>query len=222
MKTYDRAEFLKLCEETIEKFTQEMRLNASRVGLSCDFAKEYLTDSPEYRAVTQAIFVDLFKRGEIIEDLRPNIYDPVEGTTIADAEVERLQRMTQLVDVRWTTESGEDIAISTTRPELICACGVVIVHPDDERYLNLVGQQIHLPVEVNGRGTSVEIRAPPSVKSDFGSGVLMVCSFGDQNDVTVSRELGLNPFQAIGLDGCMTEISGPLVGMSVIEARKPV
>ncbi len=222
MKTYDRAEFLKLCEETIEEFTQEMRLTASRVGLSCDFAKEYLTDSPEYRAVTQAIFVDLFKRGEIVEDLRPNIYDPVEGTTIADAEVERLQRMTQLVDVKWTTESGEDIAISTTRPELICACGVVIVHPDDERYLDLVGQQIHLPVEVNGRGTSVEIRAHPSVKSDFGSGVLMVCSFGDQNDVTVFRELGLNPFQAIGLDGCMTEISGPLAGMSVIEARKTV
>jgi valyl-tRNA synthetase len=222
MKTYDRAEFLKLCEETIEEFTQEMRETASRVGLSCDFAKEYLTDSPEYRAVTQAIFVDLFKRGEIIEDLRPNIYDPVEGTTIADAEVERLQRMTQLVDVKWTTESGEDIAISTTRPELICACGVVIVHPDDERYLDLVGQQIHLPVEVNGRGTSVEIRAHRSVKSDFGSGVLMVCSFGDQNDVTVFRELGLTPFQAIGLDGCMTEISGPLVGMSVIEARKTV
>ncbi len=222
MKTYDRAEFLKLCEETIEEFTQEMRLTASRVGLSCDFAKEYLTDSPEYRAVTQAIFVDLFKRGEIVEDLRPNIYDPVEGTTIADAEVERLQRMTQLVDVKWTTESGEDIAISTTRPELICACGVVIVHPDDERYLDLVGQQIHLPVQVNGRGTSVEIRAHPSVKSDFGSGVLMVCSFGDQNDVTVFRELGLNPFQAIGLDGCMTEISGPLAGMSVIEARKTV
>ncbi|MDG1542223.1 MAG: class I tRNA ligase family protein [Candidatus Thalassarchaeaceae archaeon] len=222
MKTYDRAEFLKLCEETIEEFTQAMRNTASRVGLSCDFAKEYLTDSPEYRAVTQAIFVDLFKRGEIIEDLRPNIYDPVEGTTIADAEVERLQRMTQLVDVKWTTESGEDITISTTRPELICACGVVVVHPDDERYLHLVGQQIHLPVDVEGRGTSVEIRAHPSVKSDFGSGVLMVCSFGDQNDVAVFRELGLTPFQAIGLDGCMTEISGPLSGMTVLNAREAV
>ena len=222
MKTYDRAEFLKLCEETIEEFTQAMRDTASRVGLSCDFAKEYLTDSPEYRAVTQAIFVDLFKRGEIVEDLRPNIYDPVEGTTIADAEVERLQRMTQLVDVKWTTESGEDITISTTRPELICACGVVVVHPDDERYLHLVGQQIHLPVDVDGRGTSVEIRAHPSVKSDFGSGVLMVCSFGDQNDVAVFRELGLTPFQAIGLDGCMTEISGPLSGMTVLNAREAV
>ncbi|MAE38917.1 MAG: valine--tRNA ligase [Euryarchaeota archaeon] len=219
MKTYDRAEFLKLCQEAIEEFTQAMRDTASRVGLSCDFAKEYLTDSPEYRAITQAIFVDLFKRGEIVEDLRPNIYDPIEGTTIAEAEVERLQRMTQLVDVRWTTESGEDVIISTTRPELICACGVVVVHPEDARYSHLVGKQIHLPVEVSGRTTSVEIQTHSSVKLEFGSGVLMVCSFGDQNDVAVFRELGLSPFQAIGLDGCMTEVAGPLSGMSVKDAR---
>ncbi|MDP6099535.1 MAG: class I tRNA ligase family protein, partial [Candidatus Thalassarchaeaceae archaeon] len=193
-----------------------------RVGLSCDFSKEYLTDSPEYRAITQAIFVDLFKRGEIVEDLRPNIYDPIEGTTIAEAEVERLQRMTQLVDVRWTTESGEEVIISTTRPELICACGVVVVHPEDGRYSHLVGQQIHLPVDVAGRSTSVEIQTHSSVRLEFGSGVLMVCSFGDQNDVAVFRELGLAPFQAIGLDGCMTEVSGPLSGMSVKDARESV
>ncbi|MBT4059504.1 MAG: class I tRNA ligase family protein [Euryarchaeota archaeon] len=222
MKTYDREEFLKLCEVTIEEFTQAMRDTASRVGLSCDFAKEYLTDSPEYRAVTQAIFVDLFKRGEIVEDLRPNIYDPVEGTTIADAEVERLQRMTQLVDVKWSTENSDELVISTTRPELICACGIVVVHPDDERYQHLIGQKIQLPVEVVGRTTSVEIQAHPSVKSDFGSGVLMVCSFGDQNDVAVFRELGLTPFQAIGLDGCMTEVAGPLAGMPVKAAREAV
>jgi valyl-tRNA synthetase len=222
MKTYDRAEFLKLCEETIEEFTQAMRNTANRVGLSCDFSKEYLTDSPSYRAVTQAIFVDLFKRGDVVEDLRPNIYDPVEGTTIAEAEVERLQRMSQLVDVQWVTESGEQIVISTTRPELICACGIVVVHPDDDRYQHLVGQQIQLPVEVAGRSTSVEIQTHPSVKSEFGSGILMVCSFGDQNDVAVFRELGLAPFQAIGLDGCMTEVAGPLAGLSVKEARTQV
>ena len=222
MKTYDRSEFLKLCEETIEEYTQAMRDTASRVGLSCDFEKEYLTDSPSYRAVTQAIFVDLFKRGDVVEDLRPNIYDPVEGTTIADAEVERINRMTQLIDVRWVTESGDEVIISTTRPELICACGVVVVHPDDVRYKHLVGQKIQLPVDVHGRSQSVEIKTHPSVKTEFGSGVLMVCSFGDQNDVAVFRELGLTPYQAIGLDGCMTEISGPLSGMSVEEAREAV
>ena len=222
MKTFERAEFLDLCRNTIEEYTQAMRETAARVGLSCDFEKEYLTDSDEYRAVSQAIFVDLFKRGDIVEDLRPNIYDPVEGTTIADAEVERLQRKTKLIDVRWTTEDGTDVVISTTRPELICACGVVVVHPDDDRYQNLVGKQIDLPVETSGRNKSVEITTHPSVKSDFGSGVLMACSFGDQNDVAVFRELGLTPFQAIDLEGNMTEVSGPYAGMKVTEARERV
>ena len=222
MKTYDRSEFLKLCEETIEEFTQSMRHTAKRVGLSMDFANEYLTDSPDYRKVTQAIFTDLFKRGEIIEDLRPNIYDPVEGTTIADAEVERKNRRTKLVDVKWKTEDDKELIISTTRPELICACGVVVVHPDDARYKHLIGKHAILPVPVNGREEKVEIRTHPSVKSDFGSGILMVCSFGDQNDVSVFREFGLTPFQAIDLEGCMTEISGPLSGMKVKDARAEI
>ena len=220
MKTFERTEFLDLCRDTIEEYTQAMRETAARVGLSCDFDKEYLTDSDEYRGVSQSIFVDLFKRGDIVEDLRPNIYDPVEGTTIADAEVERLQRKTKLIDIKWTTEDGLDVIISTTRPELICACGIVVVHPDDERYQHLVGKQIVLPVETNGRSKSVEITTHPSVKSDFGSGVLMVCSFGDQNDVAVFRELGLSPFQAIDLEGNMTDISGPYVGMKVKDARE--
>ena len=222
MKTYDREEFLQLCQETIEEFTQAMRETAKRVGLSCDFDREYLTDAPDYRSVTQSIFVELFKNGTIIEDLRPNIYDPVEGTTIADAEVERLSRKTRLVDVVWETEEGEKIIISTTRPELICACGVVVVHPDDERYQHLIGKKIKLPLPVNNREDWVEIMTHSSVKSDFGSGVLMVCSFGDQNDVAVFRELGLTPFQAINLDGCMTDLCGQWAGLKVIEARSAV
>lgn len=222
MKTYDRAEFLRLCQETIEEFTQAMRNTAKRVGLSCDFDKEYLTDAPNYRAVTQAIFVELFKNGTIIEDLRPNIYDPVEGTTIADAEVERLPRKTKLVDVKWQLDDGTEIIISTTRPELICACGVVVVHPDDDRYRHLVGKTISLPIPVDGRDNTVEILTHPSVKSDFGSGVLMVCSFGDQNDVAVFRELGLTPYQAINLEGRMTKIAGRWSNMTVIEARDSV
>ena len=222
MKTYDRAEFLQLCEQTIEEFTQAMRNTARRVGLSCDFDREYLTDAPDYRSVTQSIFVELFKNGTIIEDLRPNIYDPVEGTTIADAEVERLQRKTKLVDVKWALDNGSELIISTTRPELICACGVVVVHPDDERYQHLVGQKIKLPIPVSGREDFVEIQTHPSVKSEFGSGVLMVCSFGDQNDVAVFRELGLTPFQAINLEGCMTDLAGQWSGLTVIEARKAI
>ena len=223
MKTYDRAEFLEICRNEIEKYTQEMRNIAKRVGLSCAYDNEYLTDAPDYRAVTQSIFIDLFKRGDIVEELRPNLYDPVEGTTIAEAEVERLSRKTRLVGVRWSVTDDSNhapIIISTTRPELICACGIVLVHPEDSRYEQLVGKTLDLPMGTSGRSKTVEVRAHPSVNMDFGSGVLMVCSFGDQNDVSVFRELGLTPFQAIDLDGNITEIGGPLAGLSVLDARK--
>ena len=219
MRTYDRAEFLDLCEDTIEEYTQAMRSTAKRVGLSCDYDNEYLTDSPDYRAVSQSIFVDLFKSGDIVEDLRPNIYDPVEGTTIADAEVQRIQRKTKLCHVIWKTEDGERITISTTRPEMICACGVIMVHPDDSRYTHLIGKRAILPLPVQDREITVEIMAHPSVKMDFGTGILMVCSFGDQNDVAIFRELGLRPFVAIDLNGEMTQISGPLSGLKVSDAR---
>ncbi len=222
MKTYDRAEFLDICRSEIEKYTQEMRNIAKRVGLSCAYDNEYLTDAPEYRAVTQSIFIDLFKKGDIVEELRPNLYDPVEGTTLAEAEVERLSRKTKLVDVRWSVE-GENqspVIISTTRPELICACGIVMVHPDDKRYQKLVGKKLELPIGTSGRSKTVDVQAHSSVNMEFGSGVLMVCSFGDQNDVSVFRELGLTPFQAIDLEGKITDVGGPLAGLSVIEARK--
>ena len=220
MRTFERGNFIDICRDTIEEYTQAMRETACRVGLSCSFENEYLTDSPEYRSVSQSIFVDLFKQGNIVEDLRPNIYDPVEGTTIADAEVQRISRSTKLCDVIWETEDGENVIITTTRPELICACGIVLVHPEDSRYSHLIGKEIHLPLAVNGRSKKVIISPHHSVKMEFGSGVLMVCSFGDQNDVSVFREFGLDPFVAINLKGEMTEISGPLSGLSVIEARK--
>ena len=221
MRSWERGEFLELCRETIEGYTREMRNIARRVGLSCDFGNEYQTDSADYRTVTQAIFVDLFRRGEIVEALRPNLYDPIEGTTIAEAEVTRLQRQTKLLDVRWSpADGGDDVIISTTRPELICACGVVIVHPDDERYAHLVGQKLRLPLPVGDRPTEVEVCTRSSVDMEFGSGVLMVCSFGDQNDVAVFREMRLEPFPAIGLDGCMTAVAGPLADLPVAEARK--
>ncbi len=220
MRAFERGKFIDICRDTIEEYTQAMRETACRVGLSCSFENEYLTDSSEFRAVTQSIFVDLFKQGNIIEDLRPNIYDPVEGTTIADAEVQRISRMTKLCDILWETEDGEQVIITTTRPELICACGIVLVHPDDKRYSHLIGKEIKLPLPVNGRSQKVIIQAHHSVKMEFGSGVLMVCSFGDQNDVSVFRELGIEPFVAIDLNGQMTEISGPLYGLPVIEARK--
>jgi len=220
MRSFNRSDFIRECKETIDEYTEEMKLTAHRVGLSCDFSREYHTDSPDYRAITQSIFREMLLKGVIIEDLRPNLYDPVEGTTIADAEVKRITRKTQLANVIWSTVDGEEIVISTTRPELICACGVVLVHPDDPRYTHLIGKEAVLPLPVKKRNETVTIQAHPSVKMEFGSGILMVCSYGDQNDVSVFRELKLNPFQAIDLEGKMTEVSGPLEGLTVKAARE--
>ncbi len=214
MQFWDRAEFNGECAQEIKQYSDDMARIGRRIGLSCDFDNGYATDSEEYRAFSQAMFLDLFTKGLIVEDLRPNTFDPKLGTAIADAEVFYEERKTRLNHVTWTVkETGESITISTTRPELICACRAVLVHPDNEATQHLIGKTAVLPV-VGGRslGNSgneeVPIRAHPHVKADFGSGIMMVCSFGDQADVQLFRELELDPIAAIGMDGKMTEAAG--------------
>ena len=160
MKTYDRAEFLRLCQRNHQTYHQPCVKRLHALDFHVIFNAEYLTDAPDYRAVTQAIFVDLFKRGEIVEDLRPNIYDLWRGRPLPMLKWSVCSGK-HLVDVKWVTENGDELIISTTRPELICACGVVVVHPDDERYAHLVGQRATLPVPVEGRSQAVEIQTHP-------------------------------------------------------------
>ena len=221
-----RAAFIDACAAEIGVFSDDMKRIARRVGLSCDYdgRLSYATDSPEYRAFSQACFLELFAKGLIVEDLRPNAYDAKLGTAIADADIFYEERKTRLNDVKWTVkETGETILISTTRPELICACRAVLVHPDNAATKHLVGKHAVLPAGVHGRegaDTVVPIKAHPHVKTDFGSGVMMVCSYGDQADVGLFRELELDPVAAIGMDGKMAAVAGPLAGLKVEEARK--
>jgi len=226
MQEWDRADFVAACEEAIGEHSDDMVRIAQRVGLSCDFGNGYTTDSPAYRAFSQARFLELFAEGLVVEDLRPNTYDPVLGTAIADAEVFYEERKTRLDHVKWTVkETGETILVSTTRPELIAACRAVLVHPDNEATKHLIGKTAVLPVPRQidvGDGSEVPILAHPHVKTDFGSGIMMVCSYGDQADVQLFRELGLEPIAAIGMDGRMTEVAGPYTGLKVDEARKAV
>ncbi|HUR26240.1 MAG TPA: class I tRNA ligase family protein, partial [Candidatus Thermoplasmatota archaeon] len=214
-----RAAFNEACANEIKQFSDDMVRIAQRVGLSAAYTGplSYATDSPEYRAFSQACFLELFAAGLIVEDLRPNAYDPKLGTAIADADIYYDERKTRLNRVKWTVkETGETILISTTRPELICACRAVLVHPDNEATKHLIGKTAILPVY----GREVPIKAHPHVKADFGSGIMMVCSFGDQADVALFRELKLDPIAAIGLDGKMTDAAGPFAGLKVEEARK--
>jgi valyl-tRNA synthetase len=227
-----RAAFNEACAKEISVFSDDMVRIAQRVGLSAQYTGplSYATDSPEYRAFSQACFLDLFSKGLIVEDLRPNAYDAKLGTAIADADIYYEERKTRLNHVVWTVkETGEKIQVSTTRPELVCACRAVLVHPDHPPTKHLIGKTAVLPLErrlpgAGGPGgqssQEVPIKADPYVKTDFGSGIMMVCSYGDQADVNLFRQLKLDPIAAIGLDGRMTEVAGPYAGLKVEEARK--
>jgi len=214
---WPREEFLALCAKEIEGPSASLEETARRLAISADFAHRYLTDSPEYRAFTQAVFIDLWHKGLIDEQLRPNNYCPVCGTTIADAEVLREAREATLAHMEWEVVGpvGGKLGISTTRPELLCAARVVLVHPDDERYKSLHGRRVRVPLY----GHEVEVRPHPTADPGYGSGAMMVCSYGDAADVQLFRELQLAPVAAIDERGQMTAAAGPLAGLHVKKAR---
>ncbi|MCX8191109.1 MAG: valine--tRNA ligase [Candidatus Aenigmarchaeota archaeon] len=216
--TIAREEFLKCCKQALDELEAEMIEIMKMLGISGDFDKYYQTDSEEYRKLTQATFIDLWKRGLIYFDTRPNNYCPVCKTTIADAELEYEEIKTKLVYIKFKVENNKELVIATTRPELLCACQAVLVNPNDERYKDLVGMKVKIPIYER----EVPIMSHPIVKIEFGTGAEMVCSYGDYNDVMLFRELMLKEIIAIDLDGRMTEVAGRYAGLKVEEARERI
>src|SRR5439155_1314843 len=189
---------------------------AIRVGMSADFAHVYYTDSDEYRAFSQAIFLELWPRGLFYRGERPTFWCPVCETTLAEADIEYEDRASSLVWMKFPLSSGSEIKIATTRPELLAACRAVMVHPDDERYRPLQGKKARVPLYNH----EVPIVPHPSAKPEFGSGAAMVCSYGDMIDLAMFRELRLEPLKAIDETGRMTEATGFLKGLKVDAARE--
>ena len=219
MRETERGEFLELCKNALDDLEAEMIQIMKSLGLSGDFKNYYRTDSEDYRKFTQETFIDLWKKGVIYLATRPNNYDWVSGTTIADAEIVYEEIPTKLVYMKFITkESKKEIIIASTRPELLCACKTVIVNPNDERYSDLVGKELIVPLTNN----KVKITQHHSAKIEFGSGAVMVCSYGDQNDVALFRELQLDEVIAIGLDGRMTEVAGEYQGLKPKQARTKI
>lgn len=219
MRETERGRFLELCREALDSLEVEMITIMTRLGISGDIKHHYRTDSDEYRALTQATFIDMWKQGRIILATRPNNYDWASGTTIADAEIAYQDMDTDLVHIRFDIDGTDGhIVIASTRPELLCACRAIIVNPDDDRYVQQIGKDAIVPLT----GARVRIRGHHSARQDFGSGAVMVCSYGDQNDVALFREMGLEEVAAIGLDGRMTASAGPYVGLRPKQARKEI
>ena len=219
MRETERGEFLKLCQNALDDLEAEMIQIMKSLGLSGDFKNYYRTDSEEYRKFTQETFIDLWKKGVIYLATRPNNYDWVSGTTIADAEIVYDDLPTKLVYMKFIVkDEKKEIIIASTRPELLCACKTVIVNPDDERYSDLIGKNLIVPLT----NKEVTITTHHSAKIEFGSGAVMVCSYGDQNDVALFRELQLEEVIAIGLDGRMTEAGGDYQGLKPKQARTKI
>ena len=219
MRETDREEFLNLCRNALDDLEAEMILIMKNLGISGDFANYYRTDSEEYRTLTQSTFIDLWKKGQIYLANRPNNYDWVSGTTIADAEIIYEDLPTKLVYMKFKIkDTDQEIVIASTRPELVCACKTIIVNPKDERYTQYIGKKIIVPIT----NAEVELRTHHSAQQEFGSGAVMVCSYGDQSDVALFRELGLEEVVAIGLDGKMTEAAGEYAGLKPKQARTKI
>ncbi len=219
MRETERGEFLKMCATALDDLEAEMIQIMKSLGISGNFSNYYRTDSEEYRILTQSTFIELWKKGLIYLANRPNNYDWVTGTTIADAEITYVEIPTKLVYMKFKIKnSDKTITVASTRPELLCACQAIIVNPEDQRYSDIVGKKAIIPL-VN---REVEIRTHPSAEKEFGSGIVMVCSYGDQNDVALFRELKLPEIVAIGKDGRMTEVGGAYVGLKIKQAREKI
>ena len=219
MRETDRREFLNLCRDALDDLEAEMILIMKSLGISGDFPNYYRTDSEEYRALTQSTFIELWKKGQVYLANRPNNYDWVSGTTIADAEIQYEDLPTKLVYMKFKIKDADrEIIIASTRPELLCACKAVIVNPEDKRYSEHIGKKVIVPIT----NREVELRAHHSAQQEFGSGAVMICSYGDQNDVALFRELHLEEIVAIGLDGRMTEVAGDYTGLKPKQARAKI
>ncbi|MBT3329054.1 MAG: valine--tRNA ligase [Nitrosopumilus sp.] len=219
MRETDRNEFLNLCRNALDDLEAEMLLIMKSLGISGDFANYYRTDSEEYRTLTQSTFIDLWNKGQVYLANRPNNYDWISGTTIADAEIIYQDLQTKLVYMKFKIkDTDKEIIIASTRPELLCACRTIIVNPEDERYAQYIGKKIIVPMT----NEEVELRTHHSAQQEFGSGAVMVCSYGDQNDVALFRELELEEIVAIGLDGRMTEVAGDYTGLKPKQARTKI
>jgi valyl-tRNA synthetase len=211
-------QFRKLCTELVEKYIDVMKESAVRLGYSIDWSTEYRTMDPDYWRRTQLSFVLLNRKGFVYRGKYPVNWCPRCETAIADAEVNHIVRNAQLHYLKFKLEDGDFLEIATTRPELIPACVSVAVNPKDERYTAYVGRRIHVPTT----GRTVGITTDDMVDPKFGTGAVMICTYGDKADVKSVLEHNFKSIMCIDEKGRMTKNAGKYAEMNVEEAKKSV
>ncbi len=192
-----RPNFVELCVELTEQDEKTFEELWRRLGLSVDWGMTYTTIGPEAQRASQRGFLHLLHTGHAYQKVAPTLWDVDFQTAIAQAELEDRELTGAYHRIRFSGPDGTAIEIDTTRPELIPACVALVAHPDDERYKPLFGAQARTPLF----GVGVPIVAHPLAEPDKGTGVAMICTFGDVTDVTWWRELNLETRTVIGRDG---------------------
>jgi valyl-tRNA synthetase len=193
-----RPNFTDLCEELTGTDEQVFEDLFRLVGLSVDWSMTYTTVGARSRRASQRAFLRNLARGEAYSSEAPSLWDTTFQTAVAQAELEDREKPGAYHDLAFhPTDGGDPLVISTTRPELVVSCVALVAHPDDERYQPLFGTTVTSPVF----GVEVPVKAHPLAEPDKGTGIAMICTFGDLTDVIWWRELQLDIRAVIGKDG---------------------
>ncbi len=195
-----RPNFIALCHDLTSQDEQIFEDLWRRVGLSVDWTHTYATIDDDARRSGQRMFLRNLARGEAYMSEAPTMWDVDFQTAVAQAEMEDRERNGAYHRLRF-----DDIEIETTRPELVAACVALVAHPDDERYADRFGTTVHTPVF----GVEVPVLAHRLAEPDKGSGIAMICTFGDVTDVTWWRELDLPTRSIVTRNGRISENPPP-------------
>ncbi len=216
-----RAEFLRRVWEWRERYGGEIIEQGKRLGATPDYEDERFTMDERYHEAVLKVFVELYEQGLIYRDNYMVNWDPGLRSAISDLEVEEREgTVDTLYSIAYPLTSGAgELVVATVRPETMLADTAVAVHPDDERYAQLVGQEVELPLV----GRRLPIIADAYVKTDFGTGALKITPGHDPNDFEIGRRHGLDEIGVIGEDGLMTAAAGErYAGLTVSEAQARV
>ena len=193
-----RRNFVELCELLTESDEQAFEELWRHLGLSVDWSHTYQTIDANARATSQRAFLRNLARGQAYQAEAPTLWDVSFRTAVAQAELEDRERPGAYHRIGFKpTGGGEPVYVETTRPELLPACVALVAHPDDERYQPLFGTAVRTPLF----DVEVPVVAHPLADPEKGSGIAMICTFGDTTDVTWWRELQLPTRAVIGWDG---------------------
>ncbi|MGF7119262.1 valine--tRNA ligase [Methanobacterium oryzae] len=214
-----RDEFRKMCVDLTSQNIKQMKAQMISLGFSQDWSREFVTMTPEYMKRTQLSFLKMYNEGLIYRGIHPVNWCPRCETAIAFAEVEYHENETYLNYLEFPAEGEENgVLIATTRPELLSACVAVVVHPEDERYKELAGKRLEVPLF----GRSIEVITDTEVDPEFGTGAVMICTFGDKTDVLWVNKYDLDIIEAIDEQGIMQEVSGDYCGLNIKECKEKI